>query len=185
MARFVYLSGSVQPELVVAIHRLDNKAFSKYRVTITEPSAMLWDCIPTGDEKFTGRIIPDPGNIRILRWDALLPESTASAIHSLWMAMLSRTAADPCTNCILTDSSKEIFSASDSRGKLLQAQVPIAPKENTTALVNLAFSLANYARSPASRQPKLARKIEETATELLRRVSKNHYDIAPKAGPRS
>jgi len=173
VARFVSLPSAIQPELAVSVYRAGAAGDAVvYMVTVTQPSSRLWDCIPTGDEKFTGRSIVDPRTIRTIRWDASLRESTANAIHTLWLAMLRQTKPDPCKNCADTDTSTEIFATTDSRGKLLEARAPIAPKDRTSTLVNLAFSVADYTRASASQRPALAERIERTASDLEKWVPK-------------
>lgn len=102
IARFVYLPGAVDPEMVVSVYRQgagSHEHPTRYWITVTKPSARLWLCIHTGDEKFTGRKDLDPSTVLTSRADASLPESTAVAIHRLWTAALEKTAADPCVDC--------------------------------------------------------------------------------------
>jgi hypothetical protein len=42
------------------------------------------------------------------------------------------------------DSSREIFSAKDADGRVVQGESSPAPKESTMALINIALSLFQY-----------------------------------------
>jgi hypothetical protein len=172
IARFVYLPGAVDPEMVVSVHRRSaniRNGSASYWVTVTKPSSRLWLCIHTGDEKFTGRKDLDPRTVRTLKADAQLPESTALAIHALWMAALEETAAHPCVDCLLVDAYTMLFSAVDARGKLCQAQLPISPSKHMRSLVDIGFELADYVNDTAADRPKISQKIERTALVLQRR----------------
>lgn len=175
VARFVFLPAALEPEFVVSVYRRKKNQVtgeSYYNLTVTMPSKRLWNCIPTGDEKFTGRRVDDPKTVRTLRWDASLPDSTALAIHSLWLESLRRAAPDPCTGCVLIDSSDAIFSVVTGDGRTLQARLPKSRGKATESLLNVGFRLAEYSRAPASLQSGLAKKLQKTATELVMRISR-------------
>lgn len=170
VARCVHLPSHAELEGAVSVYQ---RGAGKYWVTLTEPSRRIYDCIPSGDEKFTGRQIADPRSIRTKRWDAALPQSTGLMIGKVWLAMLKRAAPEPCRECIQGDSTREIFSAIDSDRILLRASLPIEATKHRRAfdLLKLAYALADYARSPNYRHQDLAADIEKRAMKLLVRVS--------------
>ena len=172
-ARFVYLPGAVDPEMVISVYsrRAQSGQPATYWVTLTKPSARLWLCIHTGDEQFTGRKDLDPKTVRTLKADALLPVSTVRAIHNLWLAMLEQTAPDPCVDCLLVDGYTEIFSAVDSHGKLRRAQMPTSPSKQLRCLVDLGFGLADYVNRAPAERPQIAHKIERAAAALQNHVT--------------
>jgi len=170
VARYVYLPAPGNTEQVVSIHQRTNSGHGDYWVTVTEPSGALWECIPSGDEKFTGRVPVDPKSISVQRCDAPLPESTALVIHKAWLAMLLQT-RDQRSEALSLDGSTEIFSVKGPDGKELQGQVPVGPKKNTAALLDVGNLLADYCKTPEPQRAKVAREIERAASALLSRVS--------------
>ena len=91
IARFAHIPGFAQPEAAVCVNKRTEQKDGipgGYWVTLTEASKSLWDCIPSGDEKFTKRSVADPRTVNIRRCDAPLPDSTALIIHTLWLKML-------------------------------------------------------------------------------------------------
>ncbi|HZR78889.1 MAG TPA: hypothetical protein VFA58_06740, partial [Chthoniobacterales bacterium] len=173
LARAVHLPSDAQVEAAVSVYETNpaSAADTKFRVTATEASARLWDCIPSGDEKFTGRRLPSAESIHTLRWDADLPASTASKIRALWIATLRKTQPEQCVNCVSVDSSVEIFSAVDSKNEHLEGQISKKPGKTTLGMVKIAFALMQYARADAHERPALAKNIERDATALLSAVS--------------
>jgi hypothetical protein len=169
IARFVGLPGTIGLETTISVYRApekENSLAGNYWVTATQASQRLWNCVEPGVEGKN-----DPDSIRVVRCDAPIPESTALALHTAWLAMLSRSRPQHKTNEIVVDSSREIFSAADSSGRVLEAQGSTAPKENTKALINMALSLLEYCGSSADGRTNIASTVEREAKDLLRRVT--------------
>ena len=175
IARYVHAPGFSEPEAVVSVYRRSDResgASAGYWVTTTQASGSLWACVRTGDEKVTGRKPVDARTIRVQSWDAPLPETTGVAIQKLWLTMLQQIRANPDPDLIGIDSSTEIFSAKAADGRELQGQVPVGPKKNTVALLDIGNLLARYSKIPERQRPKIAREIERAAFDLLGRVTK-------------
>ena len=169
IARFVGLPGTLGVETAISVYRDPGKKESlpgNYWVTATQASQRLWNCIQPGAK---GQI--DPNMIHIVRCDAPITESTALAVHKIWLTMLSQARPQRSSNRILVDSSREIFSAVDNEGKVWQAQNLNSPSENTKMLIDMALSLLEYCGTPEDRRPSLSRDIEKTASHMLARVA--------------
>jgi hypothetical protein len=167
-ARFVSLPGTVGVETAISVYRAPGKQSSlpgNYWVTVTQATERLWNCIEPGSEH---RV--DPQTIRVGRCDAPIAESTALAVHKVWLTMLQRCRAQQKSNDILVDSSREIFSATNGSGAILQAESSTTPKENTNALTSIARSLMEYCEASVAKRTEIAGNIEETARKLLARV---------------
>jgi hypothetical protein len=174
LARYVYLPAPGNTEQAVSVYQRTTGTPSspaRYWVTVTEASGALWDCIPSGSEKMTGRKVVDPNSISIQRCDAQLPESTALAVHKVWLKVLLDV-QQQSSDAMSLDGSTEIFSATNQDGKELQGQIPVEPKQNMTALLDLANLLADYCHVESTKQPEAAAKIEKGASDLLGRVSR-------------
>ena len=168
VARFVGLPGTVGVETTVSLYRAPGKKDSlagNYWITATQASEQLWNCIAPDAEKKI-----DPKTIRVVRCDAPIAESTALAARNVWLAMLSRSRSRRNVNEIVVDSSREIFSATNSRGRMLQGESSTGPKENTKALLNIALSLLEYCGTPVDQRATVGRNIEKAASNLLARV---------------
>ncbi len=183
VARFVGLPGTVGEETAVSVYQKTNKTGAgtdDYWLTVTQASKRIWDAVPApGVEKAT-----DPQTIAIQRCDTPLPESTAVAIHKVWLRMLSRTKPERDLENTLVEGSREIFSATDSNGVIMRGQRSSDPKKDTLALVALATSLMEYCSAPVSERPEQARKIEKDASALLKRLQPlkaQHAASSPKA----
>lgn len=172
VARYVQLPGAAGREVAVSIYRQSkgqDDLRSDYWATATQSSVPLWDCLPVaGAEKPI-----DPKTVQIRRWDAPLPESTALAIHTLWLAILSGTRPESEPDTIAVDSTTEIFCATDASGRVLEAQTPVSPKENTLALVKIGNLLVDYCSASAPERTRIAGEIDKEARNLLDRVSKH------------
>lgn len=172
IARYVQLPGATGREVAVSMYKQSkgkNGLAGDYWATATEPSVPLSECVPSaGVEK---RI--DPQSVEIRRWDAPLPESTAAAIHKLWLAMLSKTGPEPEPDAIPVDSTTEIFFATDAKGKVLEAQTPVSPKEDTVALVKIGNLLIDYCFASVQERDKLSSEIEREALALLNHIAKH------------
>lgn len=163
-ARFVGLPGTTGVETAVSIYQAPGKENSlpgNYWVTATQASDRLWNCVE-------GSV--DPKTIRVERCDAPIEESIALAIHKLWLAMLSQSRPQQKSNEIVVDSSREIFSATNSNGIVLEGESSTAPKQNTKALVSIAASLMEYCDAPAAKRAELTHNIKKTTSNLLVRV---------------
>jgi hypothetical protein len=167
VARFIFLPVLNGEERVASVyHSLDKKSAlpGGYWVTATQSSMSLWDCVKPG---VTAAI--DPRTIRVRRRDAPLPESTARALHEVWLAMLTATRSMP-TNEIPNESDTMIFSATNADGTILRAQA-YGFSDKNRALIELGDGLVQYCDVPASDRLEVARKIEKAAVALLKRIS--------------
>jgi hypothetical protein len=166
VARYVHLPGPLlEPEGVLSIYTNAGNR-STCHVTWTEPSARLWDCIATGEEKIVGRVLRDPNTIFVRRHDAEMPQSTCRKVHAAWLAMLQHVARDPCADCS-ADGTTEIFSAAANNGSMLIAQLPPRIAPATGELLRLAEALVNYCQKPEHRID-LLKEIDERADRLRR-----------------
>jgi hypothetical protein len=181
VARFAHIPGFAEPEAVICVNQRPEKSDGSvggYWATRTEASSSLWNCIETGDEKFTKRRITDCRNVRVRRWDAPVSDSTAVIVRKLWLTMLSDArplSLAPGERVISVDSPSEIFSAMSPEGKLLEAEAPTFKARNANELVRVGFLLLDYCGVSPAKRPQLAREIETRASRLLARVqpSKN------------
>jgi hypothetical protein len=178
IARFVGLPGTGGVETTVSVYRAPGKEGSlpgDYWMTATQASESLWNCVEPGTK---GQV--DPNAIAVERCDAAIPESTALTVHKSWLTMLSQSRPQHDSRVIPVDSSREIFSAVDAEGRILQGESPTAPKINTNALINIALSLLEYCGADASSRATIATDIEKAASNLLDRVassSENLFDV--------
>jgi hypothetical protein len=165
IARFVGLPGTIGVETAVSVYQASGKENSlpgNYWVTATQASDRIWNSVE-------GSL--DPKTIRVERCDAPIEESIALAIHKLWLAMLSQSRPQQHSNEIVVDSSREIFSAANSRGIVLEGESSTTLKRNTKGLIKIALSLMEYCDGPASKRAELTREIEKTTLNLLARVA--------------
>ncbi len=175
VARFAHIPGFAQPEVVVCVDKRPNQKEGLpggYWVTFTEASESLWNCIPTGDEKFTGRGVADARAVKVRRCDAPLPETTARTICTLWLKMLTKSTPLP-ERCFGVDSPTENFAAINPDGRLLEAEAPSCESKNTSELIRIGFLLLDYCNADNGKRAELARKIEDRASALLARVSRS------------
>lgn len=171
IARFVGLPGTAEVETTISVYQAPGKEGSlsgDYWVTATQASERLWNCVEPGAKQSV-----DPDTIAVERCDAPIPESTALAMHKTWLAMLSQSRPQRNSREIPVDSSREIFSAVDSEGRVLQGENPTAPKENTKALINIALSLLQYCGADTPERAAIVTDIEKAASDLLGRVASN------------
>jgi len=166
VARFIFLPVLKGEERAASVYRsLDRKNAlpGDYWVTATRSSMSLWDCVKPG-----ATVASNARTIGVRRRDAPLPESTARALHEVWLAML--TAARPMpTNEIPGESDTMIFSATNADGTLLRAQA-YGFRAKNRALIELGDGLVQYCDVPASDRAEVARKIEKAAVALLKRI---------------
>jgi hypothetical protein len=164
VARYVFLPGLKGEEKSVSVYRAASKKGGMpgdYWVTATKSSGTLWSCVPETEDP-----VDDLRTIRIQRRDAPLPESTALAIHKLWLAKLAGTRPPP-GNEIQGDSDTMIFSATNSAGVVLRAEAHDLQKNNL-ALIGPGETLVEYCTMSASVRTQVARKIEKWALRLAK-----------------
>jgi hypothetical protein len=167
-ARFVSLPGTVGVETAISVYQApgkENALPGAYWVTVTQASERLWNSVAPGAENRT-----DPQTIGVERCDAPIAEATALALHKVWVTMLSQARPQKRSNEIIVDSSREIFSATNSSEIVLQGESSTAPKQNTKALVSIAASLMDYCEAPVAKRAELMRNIEKATSKLLARV---------------
>lgn len=173
-ARLLEQVGSRVPEIAVSIYRDTTKAHSLpggYWLTLTQPSVSLWDVV----ENKSGPLV-ESQSVKILRLDVPMPESTALAVHKLWVVMLKQAKPLPKGKYgIGLDCAMETFSATNSDGKSFEAEVPCidlkTKSSNTRRLIEIGRNFISYFNIPVHERPELARKIENAADALLRDVS--------------
>jgi hypothetical protein len=176
IARFVSLPGTSDVETAVSVYRKPGKNKSlpgDYWVTATQASKSLWRAVESKS---------DPRKTPIQRCDAPIPESTALAVHKAWMAMLVQTKPRQASG-ISVDSSQELFSAAKSDGAILEGESSSNPKQNIKALIDIALSFMGYCDAPVGKRPKIANKIEKTASNLLTRMASDKDAKATTRGP--
>lgn len=144
-----------------------------YWITSTRPDVSLQKCLHGFDNKHP----INPVTIKIHRYDAPLPESTGVLIHRLWLTILqqAKPAANP-ERYILLDSSTEVFIVTDPSGKVMTATGPtpdVGSNAKARALVRIAFHLLDYPELKPADRPAFARRIENEAAALLKRVSRS------------
>ncbi len=110
----------------------------------------------------------DNPHVRVRRYDAPVPASTANVLHALWLALLQRIRTDeeaiPC-------APTGVLSAVTTTGVRLKAvttsleQAPLS-----IGLLEVGGSLVEYAQLQAPERSRAARKIERECGRLLRRV---------------
>jgi hypothetical protein len=115
-----------------------------------------------------GTVRRNKPHVRVRRYDAPVPASTADVLHALWLAVLQRVPTDeeaiPC-------APTAVLSTVTSRGARLKAvttsleQTPLS-----IGLLEVGESLIEYAQLPAQQRPQAARVIERECGRLLRRV---------------
>ncbi len=167
LARYVFLPGMVGEEASVSVYRLNGKGRPNVRgITVTSASRRIWSIAPASKQAHGDRSEP----ISISRTDATIPERTALAVHSAWIAML-RSAKPPRKEIVILESSSEIFSAKDEEGRLLRAKIgpQIGPRVNR--LLGLVELLSKYASVDSAARPGLAEKIRINAIDLREEAS--------------
>lgn len=172
VARFVGLPGTVGVETAVSVYRTPGKKDSlagNYWVTATQASERLWNCVERPGERKV-----DSNTIHIERCDAPIAKSTAIAVHKVWLAMLSQARPARHSNEIVLDSSREIFSATDSQGNVLQAESSTDPQANSRALIDIALTFLEYCGAPVEQRMSIAHKIEREASNLLKRLERSN-----------
>jgi hypothetical protein len=165
ISRYVHLPGPIaEPETVLAVYRKpgrDKTLPAEYWVTVTQPSRRIWDLVEASQTERSNQ-----QNLSVKRWDAQLPEAIALAIRDVWLRMLNHSGPDSCPECF-SDNTTEIFSAVDSNGKQLRAELPKKPGKQTLAFLRLADLLVDYTNGPSERL-RITRKIKSEIAQLQR-----------------
>ena len=169
VARYVHLPADSGVEDTVSMY-VDEARRSVmpggYWLTGTQPVTRLADFVGHNPKSVIAQ------QVRVRRWDAPVRESTAQTVHEVWLVMLSHVKPDDCADCIWTDTTTEIFSASNASGVQSIGQLSKHPDRNTIAFVDLAGLLIDYTRVPASKRDEVANKIDKEASSLLRRLAR-------------
>ena len=111
--------------------------------------------------------------IRVARCDAVIPKTSALAIHAAWDVMLDRAQelrvyARPTLHreelefSIARDGQTEVFAALPNRGG-----------KSVSALVRLAKQIERYCHAPPAARTKLANKLERDAKRLVEEQNPN------------
>ncbi len=169
VAQFVSLPGNSGLELAMSIHREESKdhAASVYVLTISQPSARLWDCVRTSGK----RPVRDPRKITTERCDIALPASTAKAVREIWLGLLAkvRTAEEP--EPVVIDSTTELLFAARNDGRVLVGQIPPDPISPTlTSVIDLTNSLIELCNVRESDRPARIQAIERRARKIFKRI---------------
>ncbi|HEV2803756.1 MAG TPA: hypothetical protein VGW57_02380 [Chthoniobacterales bacterium] len=184
-ARFVSLPGTTGVETVISVYQASGKENSlpgDYWVTVTQASGRLWNCVAPGPRDHV-----DPQTIRVERCDVPIAQTTALALHKLWVTMLSQSRLQQKSNEIVVDSSSEIFSATNSNGIVLEGESSTSPGQNTKALIGIATSLMEYCGAPVAKRAELTRKIKKSTSNLLARIgaASGHGKTQSASSPKS
>lgn len=167
VARYFFVPIWRDPETLVSIHRSrPQRAGSlpgNYWVTVTRPTRRI------------DRLFTDPNAhpseakaIRVERRDAPIPESTAQAIHRVWLAMLRGARARTRLDGQL-DSDAMFFSATDAAGKTIRAE-QYGLGDDGFELGQIGQFLIGYGYVSGRERAALAREIEAKASALYKRV---------------
>jgi hypothetical protein len=185
VARFVFLPGTVGGEGAVSVytHNREHAPGDNSRLTVTQPTVRLWDCMPQFGESPSH----DLRSVKIERCDLPLPDSTATALHRVWLAMLTRARPEPKSDAIILDSSSEIYSAVDGHGRTLWGKAPSEMKtaSKTFELFAIANQLIDYCNVPESRRAAAAADIQKSAERLLAKLKRSNQSMQPTALPRT
>lgn len=160
VARYFFVPAFKDPETAVSVYRSPQKAGSlpgNYWVTVTRPTRRLPD-----------NGASDSKAIKVERRDAPIPESTAQAIHRVWLEMLQE--ARPRTRLDgKLDSDAMFFSTTDAAGKTIRAEY-YGPGDDAFELGQIGQFLIGYGYAPVRKRAALAREIEAKASVLYKRV---------------
>ena len=109
----------------------------------------------------------DHRNVRVRRYDAPLPASTANVLHKLWLAVLEHSQkGEEAIPCAPTG----VLSVTTVGGARLKG-ITVSLDKNSVCdtSLNLGESLIEYAKLPAPKRSKAAAEIEKQARHLLQR----------------
>lgn len=158
MARYVFLTNrSNDGDRSAAVYYIRPKKGSlpgRYWITATVAADSLREGIQ---------------NVRVRRYDAPLPASTANVLHKLWVAVLEQSRTD---DEAIPTAPTGVLSVVTEGGACLSAVTTSLDEEfSCLALVRVGQSLIEYAKLPASRRMEAALKIEKESQRLLKRVT--------------
>lgn len=108
-------------------------------------------------------------NVRVRRYDAPLPASTANVLHELWLAVLDQSRTDD--EAISTAPTGVLSVVTESGARLNAVTTSLDEEFPCLALLRVGQSLIEYAKLPTSRRMGAAGQIEKESQRLLRRVS--------------
>jgi hypothetical protein len=158
VARYFFVPAFKDAEIVVSVSRATRRAGSlpgNYWLTVTQPLRRI--AMPSNSRR-----------LKIRRRDSPIPESTARAVHKVWLAMLQ--SARPRTRLDMElDSDAMFFYSNDDAGKTLRGE-RFGTGSNVMALVDIGGMLITYGYATAAQRTALAREIEAKASVLYQRV---------------
>ena len=154
IARYVFLTNAKNDgDRSAAVYRAPGKAGSlagNYWVTVTEASDSLG--------------MEDIRHVTVRRYEAAIPETTAKAVHELWLAMILPTRVERDVVCT---SPTGIFCVTTNRRARLEAVTVWLQRGGLCeALMGVGDDLIRYPRSP--RRAELAQEIEKQSYRLLK-----------------
>jgi len=168
-----------ETEIAVSMYRdikKQNGMRGGYWLTVTEPSVSLWKFARHVDGQAPIDTRVNTPGVRIGRKDAPIAETTAVAVHEVWLAMLKRTKSLEGNYSIPLEGSTETFWVTTSTGKTLVGQTPRIelPKSSATnSVVEIAHFLTNYCIDPPAQRAAKALAIEAAASSLQKRLMRN------------
>jgi hypothetical protein len=163
-------AGPERGEWAVSLHCSEGSASDQVCfVTLTRATANL-DYIM---QKYRGK---DPlkvvNRVRVVRKDAPIQQSVASAIRSAWLKFLQRVKSSPIrpNDPIPLDAEKIEFWIQNNNRTTLKGEVPDNAGKTVTAFVELGRLLGNYCEVPERQRPDVVAKIELDAKRLVARI---------------
>lgn|GEM_PF-5337738 len=167
LARFIQLPGHTDPETVVSLYQV-KQSNRKYMVSCTQASSSLWETIPRPGAIAT----KSASTIRVLRCDAEVSPTMASAIHDIWLRMLTNVTPELThPGVVYLEGTMEIFTAMNGSGRELRGARPheYAKNGRVSALIELAFLLKAYCDPPPEGRDVVARKLMEAVKDFSSR----------------
>jgi hypothetical protein len=110
-------------------------------------------------------------HVRVRRYDAPLPASTANVLHKLWLVMLGQSRTDD--EAVSTAPTGVLSVVTESGARLTAVTTSLDEEFPCLALLRVGQSLIEYAKLPASLRLEAARQIEKESQRLRARVSQN------------
>jgi len=151
---------SSAPEHAVAVYSRHNSA---YYVSATAASTSVWLALDKRQQAIS--------EIKVKRWDARIPPSTALAIKSLWKSSLDHVGDTNLAPYSLEPLDATIVEFSlRAKGQRRVGELPPEPGKHMTDLEQIGLLLSEYAKSPKAQRSLLAEKIERDANELLKQM---------------
>jgi len=106
-------------------------------------------------------------NVRVRRYDAPLPASTANVLHKLWLAVIGQSRKDD--GALPTAPTGILSVVTESGARLNAVTISLDQELPCYALINVGESLIEYAKLPATKRLRAAAEIENKARHLLQR----------------